>query len=138
VLLGEVIDLDIAGRRVILRDGEAAYDTLIVATGSSHHYFGNDQWEPLAPALKTIEDATEIRRRILLAFEKAEREPTREARSAWLTFVVVGAGRPASNWRVHWERSPTIRSVTTSGISSRPNPAFCCWKEGTGAACLPS
>jgi len=92
VLLGEVIDLDIAGRRVILRDGEAAYDTLIVATGSSHHYFGNDQWEPLAPALKTIEDATEIRRRILLAFEKAEREPDAEARSAWLTFVVVGAG----------------------------------------------
>jgi NADH dehydrogenase len=92
VLLGEVIDLDIAGRRVILRDGEAAYDTLIVATGSSHHYFGNDQWEPLAPALKTIEDATEMRRRILLAFEKAEREPDAEARSAWLTFVVVGAG----------------------------------------------
>src|SRR5436190_520340 len=66
--------------------------TLIVATGSSHHYFGNDQWAPLAPGLKTIEDATEMRRRILLAFEKAEREPDAEARSAWLTFVVVGAG----------------------------------------------
>src|SRR2546429_919772 len=92
VLLGEVVDLDSAGRRVILRDGDAAYDTLIVATGSSHHYFGNDQWAPLAPGLKTIEDATEIRRRILLAFEKAEREPDAEARSAWLTFVVVGAG----------------------------------------------
>ena len=92
VLLGEVVDLDIAGRRVILRDGDAAYDTLIVATGSSHHYFGNDQWAPLAPGLKTIEDATEMRRRILLAFEKAEREPDAEARSAWLTFVVVGAG----------------------------------------------
>jgi NADH dehydrogenase len=92
VLLGEVVDLDIAGRRVILRDGEAPYDTLIVATGSSHHYFGNDQWEPLAPGLKTIEDATEIRRRILLAFEKAEREPDAEARAAWLTFVVVGGG----------------------------------------------
>ncbi len=92
VLLGEVVDLDIAGRRVILRDGEAAYDTLIVATGSSHHYFGNDRWAPLAPGLKTIEDATEVRRRILLAFEKAEREPDEAARSAWLTFVVVGAG----------------------------------------------
>jgi NADH dehydrogenase len=92
VLLGEVADLDIAGRRVILRDGEAAYDTLIVATGASHHYFGNDQWAPLAPGLKTIEDATEMRRRILLAFEKAEREPDAAARSAWLTFVVVGAG----------------------------------------------
>jgi NADH dehydrogenase len=92
VLLGEVVDLDIAGRRVILRDGEAPYDTLIVATGSSHHYFGNDQWEPLAPGLKTIEDATEIRRRILLAFEKAERELDADARAAWLTFVVVGGG----------------------------------------------
>ena len=92
VLLGEVVDLDVPGRRAILRDGEAAYDTLMVATGSSHHYFGNDQWAPLAPGLKTIEDATEMRRRILLAFEKAEREPEAEARSAWLTFVVVGAG----------------------------------------------
>jgi len=92
VLLGEVVELDIAGRRVILRDGEAAYETLIVATGSSHHYFGNEQWARLAPGLKTIEDATEIRRRILLAFEKAEREPDGAARSAWLTFVVVGAG----------------------------------------------
>src|SRR5215831_339517 len=92
VLLGEVADLDSAGRRVILRDGEVAYDTLIVATGSSHHYFGNDQWAKLAPGLKTIEDATEIRGRILLAFEKAEREPDVDARSALLTFVVVGAG----------------------------------------------
>jgi NADH dehydrogenase len=92
VLLGEVVDLDTVNRRVILRDGEVGYDTLIVATGSSHSYFGNDQWEPLAPALKTIEDATEIRRRILLAFEKAEREPDQAARHAWLTFVVVGAG----------------------------------------------
>src|SRR5712692_3587906 len=72
VLLGEVVDLDVAGRRVILRDGEAHYDTLILATGASHHYFGNDEWEPFAPALKTIEDATEIRSRILRAFEKAE------------------------------------------------------------------
>src|ERR1051326_4250885 len=92
VLLGEVVDLDVAGRRVILRDGEAAYDTLIVATGSSHHYFGNDQWAPLAPGLKTIEDATEIRRRILWAFERAEREPDPEQRRAWLNFVIVGGG----------------------------------------------
>jgi NADH dehydrogenase len=92
VLLGEVVDLDAANRRVILRDGEAIYDTLIVATGASHHYFGNDQWARLAPGLKTIEDATEMRSRILLAFEKAERESHAEARSAWLTFVVVGAG----------------------------------------------
>jgi NADH dehydrogenase len=92
VLLAEVMDLDPAARRVILRDGATGYDTLIVAAGASHSYFGNDQWEPLAPGLKTIEDATEIRRRILLAFEKAEREPDEKARRAWLTFVVVGAG----------------------------------------------
>lgn len=92
VWLGEVVDIDAANRRVLLSDGEAGYDTLIVATGSGHHYFGNAQWEPLAPGLKTIEDATEIRRRILLAFERAEREPDAERRHAWLTFVVVGAG----------------------------------------------
>lgn len=92
VLLGEMIDLDAAARRVILKDGEVEYDSLIVAAGSSHHYFGNDQWAQFAPALKTIEDATEIRSRILLAFERAEREPDNAARCAWLTFVVVGAG----------------------------------------------
>ncbi len=92
VLLAEMTDLDTANQRVLLRDGEAGYDTLIVAAGSSDSYFGNDQWEPLAPGLKTIEDATEIRSRILLAFEKAEREPDEEARRSWLTFVVVGAG----------------------------------------------
>jgi NADH dehydrogenase len=92
VLLAEVTDLDVVNRRVILRDGEAGYDTLIVAAGASHSYFGHDEWEPLAPGLKTIEDATEIRRRILIAFEEAEREPDADVRRAWLTFVVVGAG----------------------------------------------
>ena len=92
VLLGEVVDIDVANRKVVLLDGAVEYDTLIVATGSSHHYFGHGEWEKYAPALKTIEDATEIRSRILLAFEKAEREPDTEARRAWLTFVVVGAG----------------------------------------------
>ena len=92
VLLGEVIDLDIANRRVILRDGEIPFDTLIVATGATHHYFGNDQWEAVAPGLKTIENATEIRSRLLLAFERAEREGNPAARRAWLNFVIVGAG----------------------------------------------
>ena len=92
VLLGEVVDLDAQGRRVILRDGEAAYDDLIVATGATHHYFGNDQWAPLAPGLKTVEDATEIRSRVLDAFERAEREPDLDKRRAWLTFVIVGGG----------------------------------------------
>src|ERR1035438_1857781 len=92
VLLGEVVDLDAARRCVILSDGEAGYDDLIVATGATHHYFGNDQWAPLAPGLKTIEDATEIRSRVLAAFERAEREPDLEKRRAWLTFVIVGGG----------------------------------------------
>ena len=92
VLLGEVMDLDVAGRRVILNDGETPYDDLIIATGATHHYFGNDQWEPLAPGLKTVEDATEIRSRLLFAFERAEREPDAANRRAWLNFVIVGGG----------------------------------------------
>ena len=92
VLLAEATDIDVAGRRVILSDGEVAYDTLIIATGATHHYFGHDEWEKFAPGLKTIEDATAIRRRILVAFEAAERTEVPEERRGWLTFVVVGAG----------------------------------------------
>lgn len=92
VLLGEAVDIDAANRRVVLSDGEAPYDTLIVATGSGHHYFGHDQWEPHAPGLKTIEDATAMRSKILLAFEAAERETNPERLRAWMTFVIVGAG----------------------------------------------
>src|SRR5512135_2818886 len=86
VLLGEVEAIDVERRCVRLTDGEVPYDELIVATGATHHYFGHDEWEPFAPGLKTIEDATEIRRRILLAFETAEREPDAAEREAWLTF----------------------------------------------------
>ena len=92
VLLGEAKDLDTARRRVILEDGEIEYDSLIVATGSWDYYFGHDEWERLAPGLKTIEEATEIRHKILYAFEAAEKEPDREKRRQWLRFVLVGAG----------------------------------------------
>ncbi|HEY1266190.1 MAG TPA: NAD(P)/FAD-dependent oxidoreductase [Candidatus Binatia bacterium] len=92
VLLGQAIDIDIGARQVILSDGSVPYDTLIVATGSRHHYFGHDQWEALAPGLKTIEDATEMRRRIFLAFEAAEKEPEANKRKDLLTFVIVGGG----------------------------------------------
>src|SRR3990172_6345598 len=92
VLLGEVIDIDVSNRRVALSDGEVGYDTLIVAAGVRHHYFGRDEWERLAPGLKTIEDATEMRRRILVAFEAAEREGDPEKLRGWLTFVIVGGG----------------------------------------------
>jgi NADH dehydrogenase len=92
VLLAEATDIDVPNRRVMLSDGELGYDTLIAATGARHHYFGHDEWEPLAPGLKTVEDATDMRRRILVAFEAAERETDPERLRAWLTFVIVGAG----------------------------------------------
>jgi NADH:quinone reductase (non-electrogenic) len=92
VLQGEVVDFDLERRRVILKDGELAYDTLIVAAGAASHYFGNPEWAETAPGLKTVEDALDIRRKVFLAFEAAERETDPEARRAWLTFVVVGAG----------------------------------------------
>lgn len=92
VLLAEVLGIDVAGRCVALEDGLVPYDSLIVAAGSRHHYFGNDQWEPLAPGLKTVEDATEIRSRIFSAFEAAERERNSERLNALLTFVIVGGG----------------------------------------------
>src|SRR5574342_518903 len=92
VLRAEVMDVDPIRQKVVLRDGELDYDTLIVATGSSHHYFGHEEWSEVAPGLKTVEDALEIRRRILLAFEAAEREDNVDRRREWLTFVVVGGG----------------------------------------------
>ena len=92
VLLAEATAIDPVGRRVILDDGELHYDFLIVATGATHSYFGHDSWAPHAPGLKSIEDALEIRRRVFLAYEAAERESDPVAQRAWQTFVVVGAG----------------------------------------------
>ena len=92
VWLAEVRDIHVEHRRLLLDAGEIEYETLILATGAHHHYFGHDDWAALAPGLKTIEDATAIRSRILQAFESAEREPDPDERRAWLTFVIVGAG----------------------------------------------
>jgi NADH dehydrogenase len=99
VVLGEVSGFDIERRRVLLdrsanedEDVEIPYDTLVVAAGASHAYFGHDEWQPLAPGMKSLEDATEIRARILTAFEAAELESDAERRREWLTFIVVGAG----------------------------------------------
>jgi NADH dehydrogenase len=92
-LLGEVTRIDVAGRQVLLDHGPAiGYDHLIVAAGATHSYFGHDEWAPFAPGLKTLDDAFEIRRRILLAFEEAEKEPDPARREAWLTFTVIGGG----------------------------------------------
>jgi NADH dehydrogenase len=92
VVLGEAVEIDAAGRRLVLADGEVPYDYLIVAAGATHAYFGHDEWAPIAPGLKTIEDATTIRRRVLLAFEAAEREDDPARRRSWMTFVIVGGG----------------------------------------------
>jgi len=92
-LLGAVTGVDTENRKVLLEDGGiVAYDTLILATGARHAYFGHDEWEPFAPGLKTLEDATTIRRRVLLSFERAEREADPARRAALLTFVIVGGG----------------------------------------------
>src|SRR5229473_6670045 len=92
-LFATVCGVDTAGKRVLLDDGDALpYDTLILATGARHAYFGHDEWEPFAPGLKTLEDATTLRRRILVAFERAERETDPVHRAALLTFVIIGAG----------------------------------------------
>jgi NADH dehydrogenase len=93
VLLGEVDGIDPDGKAVHLVDGATfAYDYLIVAAGATHAYFGHDDWQPYAPGLKTLEDALEMRRRVLLAFERAERESDPARREALLTFVIVGGG----------------------------------------------
>ena len=93
VLLGEVARLDPDAHRLALADGRTLdYDKLVLATGATHAYFGHDDWAPHAPGLKTLDDALEIRRRILLAFERAEAEDDPAARAAWLTFAIVGGG----------------------------------------------
>ena len=92
VILGEVTAVDVDRRRLQLADGELTYDYLVLAAGATHSYFGHPEWEKAAPGLKTIDDALEIRRRVLIAFEAAERETDPQKQQAWLTFVVIGGG----------------------------------------------
>ncbi|MGF1512851.1 MAG: NAD(P)/FAD-dependent oxidoreductase [Elainellaceae cyanobacterium] len=92
VLLDEVVDIDPEQKQVLCKHETVPYDTLIMATGVSHHYFGNDQWQEHAPGLKTVEDALEIRRRIFMAFEAAEKESDPAKQAEWLTFVIAGGG----------------------------------------------
>jgi len=93
VILGEATSVDVSARTVRLEDGATlSYDQLVIATGATHSYFGHPEWERFAPGLKTIDDALEIRRRVLLAFEAAEREEDPAQQKEWLTFVVIGAG----------------------------------------------
>jgi len=92
VLLADAVSVDRSARELVLSDGRVGFDYLVLATGVRHAYFGHDSWETNAPGLKSLEDALEIRRRILLAFERAERETNAEHRRALLTFVIVGGG----------------------------------------------
>jgi NADH:quinone reductase (non-electrogenic) len=92
VFLAQVESVDLAGRRLVLDEGLMRYDALVLAAGAGHSYFGHDDWEPLAPSLKTLEDALEIRRRVLLAYEEAERERDGAEQRALLTSVVIGGG----------------------------------------------
>ncbi|HEY1225952.1 MAG TPA: NAD(P)/FAD-dependent oxidoreductase, partial [Ramlibacter sp.] len=92
-LLGEAVRIDAAARLVHLKDdGALPYDHLVVAAGATHSYFGHDEWSTFAPGLKTLDDAFEIRRKVLLAFEAAEKEPDAAQRAGWLTFIVIGGG----------------------------------------------
>ncbi|HEU0092275.1 MAG TPA: NAD(P)/FAD-dependent oxidoreductase [Vicinamibacteria bacterium] len=92
VLLADATGVDLRHQRLILRDGEMPYDFLVLAAGATHSYFGHEEWSRHAPGLKTLNDAIDIRRRVLLAFEEAERETDEARRAEWLTFVVIGAG----------------------------------------------
>jgi NADH dehydrogenase len=92
IMLADVSSIDVKAKKVVTAERELAYDYLIVATGSRHSYFGNDQWEKLAPGLKSLEDAVEIRRRLLMAFEYADKTPDEGARKAAMTFVIIGGG----------------------------------------------
>ena len=93
VLLGEAVDIDPAAKKILLVDGDAfPYDTLIIATGSQTSYYGNDHWRENAPSLKSVEEATRMRHKLLYAFERAERAETEAEERAWLNFVIVGAG----------------------------------------------
>ena len=92
VVLAEVQSIDVNARKVIFGEGQLDYDYLILATGARHSYFGHPEWEKLAPGLKSLEDAVEVRRRILMAFEYAERNPDEAARKAAMTFVIIGGG----------------------------------------------
>ncbi len=92
VMMADVTGFDVPGKRLILADGEVSYDILVIAAGATHSYFGHDEWALVAPGLKTVSDAADIRRRIYIAFEAAERETDPEVQRALMTFVVVGGG----------------------------------------------
>src|SRR5208282_5248842 len=134
VLLEEVVDFDLQQKKVITKELHLDYDFLIIASGATHAYFGHEEWEPFAPGLKTIEDALEIRRRVLLAFELAERQKAGGESGTPLQFVVIGAGPTGvelagtlaeiARHAMNHEFRISIR-VKPASCSSKAAPAFC-------------
>jgi NADH dehydrogenase len=134
VILGQAVGLDPERREVLIADGgPIAYDTLIVATGAHHSYFDHPEWAPLAPGLKTIEDATEIRRRILIAFEAAEREADPARRQEWMTFLVVGGGPTGVELAGALGEISRTPCGATSARSGRMRPGSSWSKRSTGS-----
>jgi hypothetical protein len=119
VILANVSGIDLAAREVLAEDRRIPYNILIIATGARYAYFGRDDWAPHAPGLKRIDDATYVRQRILVAFEKAEAEADAIKRRALLNFVVGAAVRPVSRWLAPSPSLPARRSRPISGRSTR-------------------
>ena len=137
VLLAEARAINPVERKAVLDDGELTYDYLVVATGATHSYFGKDSWAPLAPGLKSVEDALEIRRRVFLAYDAAEREheddvSARGSRSWWWA-----PARPASSSPARWARSACIRWRATSAASI-PRRCGCCSSRAATACSAPT
>ena len=133
VLLGEVTGFDLEKRLVKAGDLDLAYDYLIVAAGATHAYFGHPEWERIAPGLKTIEDAIEIRRRILMAFEVAERESIIHGKRIDLNFVVIGAGPTGVELAGAISDTRADTWSTIFAPLSRGRRASSCWKAGPGS-----
>jgi NADH dehydrogenase len=137
VILAEARSVDVAAKTVALADGAIRYDFLIVATGATHSYFGHDDWAPFAPGLKTLEDALEIRRRVFLAYENAERETDAARRREWMTFVIIGAGPTGV------EMAGALAEISRQALSSRefhhidPKSARIILVEGTARVLPP-
>jgi NADH dehydrogenase len=126
VIMDEVIAIDRAARSIRLRESSPmSFDVLIVAPGSRHAYFGHDEWEPLAPGLKTLTDAVRMREKMLLAFEEADRRRSAGSQDEQLTFVIVGGGPPKSAERPWDQTSRPYGSKTCAFCSSRAVLVFC-------------
>jgi len=123
VVMDEVTGFDVANKKALLKGGEVGYDSLIVAAGGDHNYYGNDRWQPYAPSLKFLEDAFDIRNRIVRAFENAEKEKDVEKQKQWMSFVVVGGGATGM------ELAGSLAEIATDTVRSEYNSIDpSCWK----------